>query len=74
MSLDPETILPPKEKQRFLLLARDRRSGLVIHHLMLLEQRAVVAERKTVLELLVPENGLEALEELQPRKQRVILA
>jgi hypothetical protein len=60
-------------KQRFLLLARDRRNGWVYHHLMLLHCQGNVATRGTVLTLIVPDNSLGVLEELSPRKRRVML-
>jgi hypothetical protein len=74
MSTDIELDPPTKQiKQQFLLLARDRREGLVYHHLLLLHFQKHAAARGTVLELLVPEDKLEVLEELEPRKRRVVL-
>jgi hypothetical protein len=75
ISLDPELDeYPRQEKQQFLLLARDYSEGLVAHHLLLVNLQGKIAERVTVLTLLIPERGLDALEELQPQKRRVVLA
>jgi hypothetical protein len=63
-----------QEKQEFLLLARDRKQGMVYHHLLLLCFKEGLAERGTVLSLLVPENRLDVLEVPEPRKRRVVLS
>lgn len=74
ISVDAELHEQAKQmKQRFLLLARDRRSGWVYHHLMLLHCQGNVATRGTVLALIVPDNSLGVLDELSPRKRRVML-
>lgn len=74
MSKDAELKTSTEQiKQQFLLLARDRSEGLVHHHLLLLRSQNPATVRGTVLELLVPENNLEVLEELEPRKRRVVL-
>jgi hypothetical protein len=75
ISVDPEVNKHPRrEKQQFLLLARDYSKGLVFHHLLLVHFRGGVAVRGTVLELVIPERHLEALEELHPQKRRIVLA
>ena len=61
-------------EQLFLLLARDRRGGLVYHHLLLVHPRGDLVERGTVIQLLIPEGRLEVLEELKVGKRRVVLA
>ena len=65
-----------QQQQDFLLLGRDKGNGYIYHHLLLLKykQDTAVATRGTVIALLVPENKLEVLEELEPRKRRVVLA
>jgi hypothetical protein len=75
ISVDPEVGKhPSQEKKQFLLLARDYREGLVFHHLLLVRFEWEIAVRGTVLELIIPAHCLEALEELQPQKRRVVLA
>jgi hypothetical protein len=61
-------------QQRFILLARDRSKGLVFHHLLLVHDKEGVAVRGTALQLLVPEDHLEILEDLHPQKQYIVLA
>jgi hypothetical protein len=77
--------LPKRTKQHFLLLARDRGPGGVIHYLMLLEYdddlqlqegerwAEAVAERKTVMEVIVPEGRLDVLNELGMKMRRTVL-
>jgi hypothetical protein len=78
--------LPKRTKQHFLLLARDRGPRGVIYYLMLLEygdadrkmkedERAIelVAERKTVMEVVAPEGRLDVLEDLGMKMGRVVL-
>lgn len=75
MSTDREVNKPAEQmEQQFLLLARDRGGGWMYHYLLLLDFEENVAVRRTVLELLVPEDDLEVLEELEPRKRRVVLS
>jgi hypothetical protein len=76
MSRDPEVDGSTRQtgQQQFLLLARDRREGWMYHHLLLLQFQENVAMRCTTLELIVPEDHLEVLEELEPRKRRVVLS
>jgi hypothetical protein len=62
-------------KRQFLLLARDRSTAGIRHHLLLLDfVQDNVAVRSTVLELIIPEDHLALLEELEPRKRRVVLS
>lgn len=75
ISTDSQITSPAKqEKQEFLLLARDRKQGMVYHQLLLLCFKEGLAKRGTVLSLLVPENRLDVLEVLEPRKRRVVLS
>jgi hypothetical protein len=75
ISIDPELWNQTRrEKQHFLLLARDYTKGFVYHHLLLVRFRGGVAVRRTVVELIIPEHRLDALEELNPQKRRVVLA
>jgi hypothetical protein len=75
ISLDPELERQPRrEKQQFILLARDYGKGLVYHHLLMVSFQGKIAVRETVLELIIPAHRLDALEELQPQKRRVVLA
>lgn len=63
------------EGATFILIARDYLQGFVIHHLMLIkiQEGGGVAERATVLELLVPVDDLDILEECRPRRRRIVL-
>lgn len=57
------------------MIARDYIEGFVLHHLVLirmLNQRSI-AERATVLELLVPLEHLEILEEFRLQRRRIVL-
>jgi hypothetical protein len=60
----------------FILLARDHLQGFILHQLMLInmQEPSGLAERATVLELLIPLDELELLEELKPQKRRIVLA
>ncbi|KIW14315.1 hypothetical protein PV08_07097 [Exophiala spinifera] len=64
-----------QEKQTFMLLARDHLEGFILHKLMLLKMgtSSIVAERATVLELLVPLDELDVLEEYSPKRRRIVL-
>ena len=75
ISTDPEISSPASHtEKKFLLLARDRSRGFVLHHLMLVHPRGDLVERGTVIQLWVQENRLAVLEHLKPQKQRVVLA
>ena len=65
-----------QEEGAFILLARDHIEGFILHQLMLInmQKSSGLAERATILELLVPLDKLEILEELNPRKRRIVLA
>ncbi|KAL9086665.1 MAG: hypothetical protein Q9165_006984 [Trypethelium subeluteriae] len=58
-----------------MLIARDHVRGFILHHLMLInvQEHSGIAERATVLELLVPLDELDILEEFQPQKRRLVL-
>ena len=60
-------------EQQFLLLARERDQGLVYYHLLLVYPRGNLVERGAVIELAVPEDRLEVLDQLNPQKQRVVM-
>lgn len=70
--LDPQV----QGEGTFILIARDHAQGFILHHLMLIktQDQSGVAERVTVLELLVPLDELDVLEEFRPMKRRVILS
>ena len=77
MSVDSEVEKGPgREKREFLLLARDygNDSSYVFHYLLLISFRGELAERRTVLDLIIPANRLEVLDEFKPQKRRVVLA
>ncbi|KIN02953.1 hypothetical protein OIDMADRAFT_27430 [Oidiodendron maius Zn] len=66
------------EKQNegtFILLARDHLEGYISHSLMAItvQESTGLAERATILELLIPLDELEILEEFKPKKQRIVL-
>ena len=64
-----------QEEWTYILVARDHVQGFILHHLMLIkmQKQSGIAERATVLELLVPLDDLEILEEFRPRRRRVVL-
>jgi hypothetical protein len=64
-----------QEEGTFILLARDHIQGFISHQLMLInvQESSGLAERVTILELLVPLDELEILEEFKPRKRRIVL-
>lgn len=64
-----------QEELTFILIARDHVQGFILHHLMLIDMRkqSGIAERATVLELLVPLDDLHILEEFRPQKRRIVL-
>jgi len=63
------------EEETFILIARDHAHGFVSHHLMLVktQEQNGIAQRATVLQLLVPLDDLDILEEFRPRKRRIVL-
>ena len=77
MSVDSEVNKGPgREKSQFLLLARDHSedSSFVFHYLLLVSFRKGLAERRTVLDLIIPANRLDVLDEFKPQKRRVVMA
>jgi hypothetical protein len=77
MSVDTEVYPQPshtREKKRFLLLARDLTSGYVVLYLLMIVTSNGISVRKTVVEIMVPQDHLEVLEEFQPSKRRIVLA
>jgi hypothetical protein len=64
-----------QEEGIFILIARDYIQGFILHHLMLIkmQKQGGMAERATVLELLVPLESLNILEEFRPRRRRIVL-
>jgi len=74
---EDEWILEPSSQEKWtcLLLTRDHIEGYLVHHLLALnlDEAGCVAERKTVMELLIPLERLGVLEEFEIRKRRVVL-
>ena len=64
-----------REEWTCVLIARDHYHGFVVHHLMLVKMQSAnnIAERATVLQLLVPLDRLDILEEFLPRKRQIVL-
>lgn len=62
-----------ESNENFVLLARDCSQGFVFHHLMWVRLAGNIATRITVLQLMVPDDKLEVLEALQPRKRKAVL-
>ena len=65
-----------QQQQTFILLARDHIQGFILHKLMwlnIIDESLGIAERATMLELLVPLDELEVLETFGLRKRRLIL-
>jgi hypothetical protein len=58
-----------------ILISRDHNRGFIVHHLMLVKVQSTnnIAERATVLQLLVPQDKLDILEEFRPRKRQIVL-
>ena len=61
-------------EQQFLLLARYCIQNLVVHYLLLVHPRGNLVERGTVIQLAVPKDHLEVLDQLKPQKRRVVLS
>ncbi|KAK4034348.1 heterokaryon incompatibility protein-domain-containing protein [Parachaetomium inaequale] len=76
MSTDEEVYVGlGREKQKYVLLAREWNDGFVYHHLLQLgPERDHVATRRTVLALIVPDESLGVLQGLNPTKEWVVLA
>lgn len=58
-----------------IVIARDHIQAFILHQLLLIKMQkgTGIAERATVLELLVPLENLDILEEFRPRRQRIVL-
>ncbi len=80
ISVDEEISKPEQGRETFVLIARDSIHGLISHHLLMVrhEQQegrsSNLAVRTTTLELLVPRDRLNVLQELEPRVRRIFLA
>lgn len=77
MSTDTEiTRRPSVAPESFILIARIRSREIMVHHLILVrpQKNADSRERVTALELRVLMDRLDALAELMPRRQRIVLA
>ena len=76
ISVDEEISRLRKRDETLVLIARDSSGGFISHHLLMVryEQGSNLALRATALELLVPHDGLIALQELKPRRRRILLA
>lgn len=76
ISVDSETTKPRTGVETVVLISRDSTGNLISHHLLMLnyEQGSDVAVRATTFELLVPYDGLHALQELRPRRRRILMA
>jgi hypothetical protein len=77
MSMDTEIHQPPNpERKQFILLARDysEKHGLVFHHLLMVDVFGQAAVRGTVLNLVIPVDRLDILEDFQPQKRRLWMA
>jgi hypothetical protein len=72
-----EWVLEPSSQETWtcMLIARDHLEGYLVHQLLVLDidEGGSVAERKTVMALLVPLGRLDVLEELSIRKRRIVL-
>jgi hypothetical protein len=76
MSMDEEVDQPPDpEGKQFILLARDysEKQGLVYHHLLMVRVSGEIAVRGTQLDLVVPVDRLDILEDFQPQKRRLVI-
>ena len=74
-STDGEISKFQETKKSFILIARDHAKGFIAHHLLLFycsDHRGIV-KRGTVLELLVPLDELDILDELMPTRRRIAL-
>ena len=77
MSLDREIMHRPKNAVRpFVLIARDHSRGMIIHHLLRVASLGEdgIYERLATIQLGVPLDQLEVLEELRLERRRLILA
>ena len=76
ISIDREISGSRDEDETFLLIARDLNRGYIINHLLMVrsELEGNLTLRATALELLVPFNKLEVLQNLKPCRRRILLA
>ena len=76
ISIDKEISKYRDEKETFLLIACDHAWGYIINHLLMIhsEPGSKLALRATALELLVPFNKLDVLQDLKPCRRRILLA
>lgn len=74
---EDEWELDPSRQETWtcMLVARDYIKGYLVHSLLVLDidESGVVAARKTVMQLLIPFEHLEVLEEFSIRKRRIVL-
>ena len=76
MALDLEiTYKPAVELRTLVLIARDHVEGFIIHHLLLVREPKDGRgfERVTKIQLFVPLNHLEVLEQLRPQRRRLVI-
>ena len=76
MSTDNETSSKQDIEKTFILIARDHVEGFIVHYLLLIYDKddGNIAERGTTLQLFVPLDHLDILDELKPRRRRTVLA
>lgn len=74
---EDEWVLEPLSQEMWtcILVARDHIEGHIVHHLLVLDtnETRCAAERKTVMELLIPLEHLDVLDEFVIRKRRIIM-
>jgi hypothetical protein len=75
LSTDSEISKYQYSKKTFILIARDHFDGLISHYLLLIYSgdHEGIVERGTALELLIPLDELDILEELKPTRRRIVL-
>jgi hypothetical protein len=76
ISTDNETSSEQNTEKMFILIARDFYNGFIVHYLLLIyiKNNGSMAERGTALALFVPLDHLDILDELKPRRKRIVLA
>ena len=75
ISVDKQISKHRDEEETFLLIARDHAPGYIISHLLMIrsEQGSKLALRATAIELLVPFDKLDILQDLKPCRRRILL-
>jgi hypothetical protein len=75
MSTDNEISRMQDVEKNFMLLARDHYDKFIVHYLLLFYYTAdgPVARRGTVLDLFVPMEHLDVLDELKPGRELIVL-